>query len=227
MSSGRWESSPPGPAPRQDPGVPVPAARPRRTARPHRLHVDQHSDRVVRVAGSRFVPSDGYPVKADGARRIGYRTVSIAGAREPILIAKVDEIVEAVRGRVADNFAHVPADDYHLLCRRRMATPRRQQATRPPVLDRVGQYCCSITARTTLVTHSTGRDRSATPKIDASAPPGTTAVPEVAPTTITGSTTSNPAESSPAAYRTSAFRPSPSSEVARGAPTDREAELAA
>jgi hypothetical protein len=75
----------------------------------------QHSDRVVRVAGSTFVPSDGYPVKIEAARRVGYRTVSIAGARDPIFIAQIDEIVDAVRGRVADNFAQVAADDYQLL----------------------------------------------------------------------------------------------------------------
>ena len=75
---------------------------------------DQH-DRVVRVAGSRFVPADGYTVKVEGARRVGYRTVSIAGARDPIFIAQIDEIIAAVRDRVADNFAHIPAADYRLL----------------------------------------------------------------------------------------------------------------
>ena len=70
---------------------------------------------MVRVAGSRFVPADGYTVKVEGARRVGYRTVSIAGARDPIFIAQIDEILAAVRDRVADNFAHIPAADYRLL----------------------------------------------------------------------------------------------------------------
>ena len=76
---------------------------------------DQHTDRVVCVAGSTFVPSDGYTVKIEAAQRVGYRTVSIAGARDPIFIAQVEEIIEAIRGRVADNFAHIPAEDYDLL----------------------------------------------------------------------------------------------------------------
>ena len=75
----------------------------------------QETDRTVRVSGSRFVPTEGYTVKVEAARRVGYRTVSIAGARDPIFIARVDEIVEAVRHRVADNFAHLPADGYRLL----------------------------------------------------------------------------------------------------------------
>lgn len=76
---------------------------------------DQEGDRTVRVSGSRFVPAEGHTVKLEAARRVGYRTVSIAGARDPIFIANVDEIVKAVRNRVADNFSHVPAEEYQLL----------------------------------------------------------------------------------------------------------------
>jgi hypothetical protein len=75
----------------------------------------QENARTVRVSGSRFLPAEGYTVKLEAARRVGYRTVSIAGARDPIFIANVDEIVKAVRGRVEDNFSHVPADEYRLL----------------------------------------------------------------------------------------------------------------
>jgi hypothetical protein len=46
------------------------------------------------------VPSDGYFVKLEGARRVGSRTVCIAGSRDPIFIAKVDSILEAVHARV-------------------------------------------------------------------------------------------------------------------------------
>jgi Acyclic terpene utilisation family protein AtuA len=74
----------------------------------------QETDRTVRVAGTRFVTTP-FAVKLEAARRVGYRTVSIAGVRDPVFIEKVDEIVEAVRARVADNFSHVPADRYRLL----------------------------------------------------------------------------------------------------------------
>jgi len=75
----------------------------------------QATERTVRVSGSRFVPSDSYTIKIEAARKVGYRTVSIAGVRDPIFIAQVDEIVEAVRARVIDNFSHIPGDDYTLL----------------------------------------------------------------------------------------------------------------
>lgn len=64
----------------------------------------QLSEQAVQVAGSKFVPVEPFAVKLEGAKRVGYRTVSIAGCRDPIMIAQIDHIVEAVRERVADNF---------------------------------------------------------------------------------------------------------------------------
>lgn len=53
----------------------------------------------VRVSGTRFVPRP-YAVKLEGARRIGYRTISIAGVRDPILIGQIEEVLATVRDRV-------------------------------------------------------------------------------------------------------------------------------
>lgn len=75
----------------------------------------QASARGVRVAGSRYVPSDPYTVKIEGARPVGFRTIAIAGARDPVFIARIEEILQSVRERVADNFAAIPAADYRLL----------------------------------------------------------------------------------------------------------------
>jgi hypothetical protein len=65
---------------------------------------EQIDERRVRVTGSRFVPSDGYFVKLEGAKPVGYRTVTIAGARAPDFIASLDTIIAGVRARVLDNF---------------------------------------------------------------------------------------------------------------------------
>ena len=62
------------------------------------------TDRITRVSGSRYVNAPQYTVKLEGAKRIGYRTVSIAGARDPILLEQIDEIIEGVTERVKDNF---------------------------------------------------------------------------------------------------------------------------
>jgi hypothetical protein len=82
----------------------------------HDTSFGQYTDRVVRVTGTRFVAAPS-TVKIEAARRIGYRTVSLAGARDPVFISKVDEIVDLVRSRVADNFANVGQDQYHLIFR--------------------------------------------------------------------------------------------------------------
>ena len=70
----------------------------------------QETERTVRVRGSRFIPSEKYTVKLEGARKIGYRTLSIAGIRDPIMIAGIDEVISGVRERVKDNFSSLKMD---------------------------------------------------------------------------------------------------------------------
>lgn len=55
----------------------------------------------VRVAGSRFLPSKKPNIKLEAARPAGYRTISIAGSRDPIMIADIDRIIETVQNRTA------------------------------------------------------------------------------------------------------------------------------
>ncbi|MCL5935570.1 MAG: acyclic terpene utilization AtuA family protein [Bacillota bacterium] len=64
----------------------------------------QETKTAVKVTGSKFIPSETYAVKLEGAKRVGYRTVSVAGCRDPIMISQIDTIIEAVRERVKDNF---------------------------------------------------------------------------------------------------------------------------
>ncbi len=65
---------------------------------------EQDSENKVKVKGSRYVTAPKYTIKLEGAKCIGYRTVSVAGTRDPIMISKIDDIVEGVRARVADNY---------------------------------------------------------------------------------------------------------------------------
>lgn len=74
---------------------------------------EQDGDSIVRVTGSRFVPSEKYTVKLEGVKRVGYRTVSIAGVRDPVFIDRIDEIIKGVKDRVSDNFKGL-ADEYRL-----------------------------------------------------------------------------------------------------------------
>ena len=66
----------------------------------------------VEVKGSKFIPSETYMIKLEGAKCVGFRTVSIAGVRDPIFIKEIDSILEAVKQRVKDNFKDL--SNYHL-----------------------------------------------------------------------------------------------------------------
>lgn len=63
------------------------------------------SSRAVKVAGSKFIPDPNYTIKLEGVKKIGYRTISIAGVRDPVMIQQIDEIIDSVREKVAENFA--------------------------------------------------------------------------------------------------------------------------
>lgn len=60
-------------------------------------------ERAVRVSGSRLAPPARPTLKIEGAALRGYRSITIAGARDPMVIAGLDEIEAGVRERVADN----------------------------------------------------------------------------------------------------------------------------
>ncbi|MQU68377.1 acyclic terpene utilization AtuA family protein [Sinorhizobium meliloti] len=76
----------------------------------------QIDERRVRVSGSRHVDKP-YAVKLEGARRVGHRYISIAGVRDPIFIAQIDDICSAVRARVAENFTEIGLEDHTLIFR--------------------------------------------------------------------------------------------------------------
>jgi hypothetical protein len=69
---------------------------------------------MVKVSGSRLTPTP-YHIKLEGSRRVGFRTVSIAGARDPIFIREVEGIIQGVRKRVEENFSDIPQEEYRLL----------------------------------------------------------------------------------------------------------------
>ncbi len=74
---------------------------------------EQVTENMVKVSGTKFIPSENYTIKLEGAKLIGYRTISIAGTRDAIMIKEIDNIIEAVNERVEDNFIG-QLDDYRL-----------------------------------------------------------------------------------------------------------------
>ncbi len=65
---------------------------------------EQLSENSVKVSGTKFIKDKVYTVKLEGAKLKGYRTVSIAGTRDFVMINQIDNIIDEVKERVADNF---------------------------------------------------------------------------------------------------------------------------
>lgn len=58
---------------------------------------EEIDDRRARVSGTRFVETRPYTLKLEGVRRVGFRSISIAGIRDPILISQIDATLDSVR----------------------------------------------------------------------------------------------------------------------------------
>ena len=80
----------------------------------HGTTFTQVNENTVMVKGTKFVPTDKYYVKLEGVKRIGYRTFSIAGTKDPVMIEKIDEIAQKVKDRVKDNFKTYGIKDFYL-----------------------------------------------------------------------------------------------------------------
>ena len=74
-------------------------------------------DRRVKVSGSAFLAADTYTIKLEGAERVGFRSIFIAGVRDPLLISQIDTIIEFVQKAVAQAMPYTPGQDYQLLFR--------------------------------------------------------------------------------------------------------------
>lgn len=73
-------------------------------------------DGKVKVCGTTFIPTKNYFLKLEGAKLIGYRTISIAGIRDPIMIEQIDSIFTEVKKQVANNFQELQDYDLHVHC---------------------------------------------------------------------------------------------------------------
>lgn len=74
---------------------------------------EQVDDRTVRVSSSGWVPADVPSIKLEGVRRRGYRTIAIAGVRDPLIIQNLDYIENIAARSVAQSLEGViPPDSY-------------------------------------------------------------------------------------------------------------------
>lgn len=80
----------------------------------HNCEFTQISDNKVKVTGSKFVPTEEYFVKLEGVKKVGYRTISVTAVKDPVMIEKIDEIVQSVKNRVVNNFESYGIKDFFL-----------------------------------------------------------------------------------------------------------------
>ena len=55
------------------------------------------SDRAVRVSGARFIPAEKYTVKIEGAALAGYRSIVVAGIRDPLVLRQLEPFLSSLR----------------------------------------------------------------------------------------------------------------------------------
>ena len=76
---------------------------------------EKFDDRTVSVSGSKFIPSKQYTVKLEGSKKLGYRTIFIAGIRDPLAIKNIDKILKNVEVIVKEYFSDIPKKDYEMI----------------------------------------------------------------------------------------------------------------
>lgn len=81
-------------------------------------HYEPVSDRVVRVTGSTWRRTERYYVKLEGARLSGHRYISLAGIRDPRMIAQVNHVADETQQVIKRTFAGaIDPSDYTVLFR--------------------------------------------------------------------------------------------------------------
>ena len=81
--------------------------------------IGENNGRSVRIRGSKFIEPKKLTIKLEGVRHTGFRTISLAGIRDPFVIAHMDEIEEKVRAKVIRDLPQFKPDvDYKILFRK-------------------------------------------------------------------------------------------------------------
>jgi hypothetical protein len=78
---------------------------------------EQETEGTVKVSGSRVRATERYAIKLEGSSQVAFRTIVIAGVRDPILIENIDEITTGVADQVHEYYREVPRSDYEILFR--------------------------------------------------------------------------------------------------------------
>lgn len=74
----------------------------------------EKSPGVIEVKNSKYEETEKQYIKLEGARRTCYRTFVIAGIRDPILLANLEQVEGEVRDQVKSYYTEIPETDYQI-----------------------------------------------------------------------------------------------------------------
>lgn len=127
--------------------------------------------RRVRVSGSHFQPETPYRVKLEGAVLSGYRSISIAGVRDPIMINVLDECLDHARDAVRQLAGDAAVVDFIVYGRDGVLGASEPQTDAPRevgiVIEAIADSqeeasaACSLARSSLLHYHYTGRKSTA------------------------------------------------------------------
>ena len=80
--------------------------------------IGENGGRSVRIRGTKFVEPARLTLKLEGVRRTGYRTICLAGIRDPFVIEHLSEVEEKVRAKIKRDLPQFEAEKaYKILFR--------------------------------------------------------------------------------------------------------------
>ncbi|OLO09333.1 hypothetical protein BTW08_02180 [Salinicola sp. MH3R3-1] len=80
-------------------------------------HFEPVTDRAVKIDGMAWQDAERYTVKLEGVESMGFRTITLCGTRDPVLISQIDDYLAVHREKVmnkAESFG-VSREDYSLI----------------------------------------------------------------------------------------------------------------
>lgn len=120
-------------------------------------HYEQLDATRVKVSGSRYLPAARPTLKIEGCELVGYRTLLMAGLRDPRLLERLDEFLATYRDKMARaaRSMRIAASDYTLNFR----VYGRDAVLGPaePLAHQVGHeigLVCDVVARTPEISHA-------------------------------------------------------------------------
>ena len=85
----------------------------------HSSFTGENNGRSVRIRGTKFVEPNRLTLKLEGARHTGFRTICLAGIRDPFVIEHFPEVEAKVRAKVIRDLPQFTLEtDYKILFRR-------------------------------------------------------------------------------------------------------------